>query len=382
MPHERFNASVLISVFLCAWVWGCGGSSDSTTANGSGGSANGAGQGGQSSNTGSAGTAAGGNAGAGIDPNAPFGFAGAEVVAAAQAWPVRVVADGEFVYWVNYGINSQPGSVGDIQRMPTGGGSAESLLAGQVPGPAGIAVDADNIYFPSTEGGIFVLPKTGGAVTPLSTELEATGIVGFARAGQWLFWGSVLDSIGATSIDGAVTKSIQENVAVPYRVAVGRDNVYFISNGLEGAMNGQIIKTDLAGDSPEVLVDGLALPEGAVEHQGALYYAESELGQVHRLDLSTKVDDVIAELSMQPWALAADSRYLYVSERGSVSSECDLAEGRVVAIPHTGGEPLEVAAGLICPSTLAVTDRALFWVTNGLFDDATGTLMRALKDFE
>ncbi len=98
------------------------------------------------------------------------------LVAPDDAGPPGVLAtDGKDVFF------TQPS--GDaIFRVPVGGGSVETVAAGQ-PAISAISVDGANVYFASTTG-IARVAKTGGCIVQLT---DGTAGSSFAIAGSWLY---------------------------------------------------------------------------------------------------------------------------------------------------------------------------------------------------
>jgi hypothetical protein len=103
------------------------------------------------------------------------------------------------------------------------------------------------------------------------------------------------------------------------------------------------------------------------------------------MSLSGSTPEELVSSPSEPFAIALDDRYLYFTERSQHSAgdptQCDTPTGRLLALP-LGGGPVEVLAeGLVCPSTLVVTDAAVFWVNNGeSVNYGSGSVMRMLKE--
>lgn len=89
-----------------------------------------------------------------------------------MSFPAALVVDATSVYWANY-IGSTPSGAGSIVKVPIAGGSTLTLASG-LTYPDDIAVDESNVYFitkgvtsPSQTGAVMRVPLAGGASTTL-----------------------------------------------------------------------------------------------------------------------------------------------------------------------------------------------------------------------
>lgn len=101
---------------------------------------------------------------------------------------------------------------------------------------------------------------------------------------------------------------------------------------------------------------------GAVDGAGNfVYYANYSLHEVHRLDLSSGADTVLASIE-HPWSLVVDGEYLYVGARPDY---CANKEGKLYRVPLAGGATTLLADELNCPSQIVSDAKGLYWINTG-----------------
>lgn len=92
-----------------------------------------------------------------------------------------------------------------------------------------------------------------------------------------------------------------------------------------------------------------------------VYYAHHNPGTVHRFDVSSGVDTVMAELP-DAWSVRVDGDYLYVAARPDY---CQSGEGQLYRVALADSSVTLLADRLNCPSQMLVDARGLYWINSG-----------------
>lgn len=86
-------------------------------------------------------------------------------LAEAQVSPHALALDASFVYFTNSGLKQD----GSVVKVPRDGGPTVQLFQGEGGAPYAIALDETSVYFTDSWGGVFRVPKAGGAARRLAT---------------------------------------------------------------------------------------------------------------------------------------------------------------------------------------------------------------------
>jgi len=356
---------------------------------GSGGSQNAGGGSGAGGTSGAGGNAGGafssGGAGAGGASSAAFGFGAPVVLADNLAFPSRLVLGPAHAYYGNRG--------GTVERVPLSGGAVETLASGEG-GPAGVYLRDSLLYWVNSSthqlrridlsGGV---PETLGTFDSVLSDV--TGSADFLYVAH--YGRAEVHAVGIAS----GTSTVLSVSAAATRLLVSGAHLYFNDVAATDMANGAIYEANLDGAGVRQIVSDVPSPEGIAVQGGDLYYAASGAfpsgqtvpsvaGGLYRVALVGGTPERIFPGDREPFAVAVDARYVYVTERAERPfgdpQACDTADGRLVAIPLPSGAPRVLAEGLVCPSTIALTDSAVFWVNNGdTTNFGTGSLMRVDK---
>jgi sugar lactone lactonase YvrE len=266
-------------------------------------------------------------------------------VAADQGAPAGIATDGADLYWANTRTNQ-------VMRMPLGGGAAEVFAT--VMTPADVAFASGYVFVASVGVGLTTLDSTGAAVANVGSMARST------------------------------------------RVLVAGNRVLFNDTGdYETTANGSIYVTDIGSDTATALVQDQEGPEGMAVVGSVLYWANTGSGQptggppitgggVFRMPLAGGSIEQLDDGTDEPFAMAADSRFLYFTRRAEQSHGdpelCEESLGSLWAFDLQAMTSSEVASGLSCPSTIAVDSSGVYFVTNGMgITTETGTLVRVPK---
>ena len=163
------------------------------------------------------------------------------------------------------------------------------------------AADASYIYVATgVASTIWRINRSTGATRPLVA--EGSRITAMTSDGATLFYVNGSNAVRAVSVIGGQPRTIVPNDPRPFAApASDGEFIYWIvaSTPLEGDLvhnDGEVRRTPLAGGAEEVVVSGLTLTS--------------------------------------PFQLSIDANFLYI-----------LGGGRIVRIPKSGGEPVQIAAG-------------------------------------
>lgn len=117
---------------------------------------------------------------------------GGEMVLATGDVPWDVAVDESFVYWTEQGSGEGAGAVRRASKLD---GTGAVLLAADVTGPRGMAIDATHVYWANKEDGtIKAVPLAGGPVTVLAAgQLQPANVAVDADFVYWTNFGD--DSI-------------------------------------------------------------------------------------------------------------------------------------------------------------------------------------------
>jgi hypothetical protein len=225
---------------------------------------------------------------------------------------------------------------GTIERVPKGGGVAETIATGQLR-PCGIVVDDERVYWankgtdsvgaPGNDGSIMALAKSGGSPVVLAQGEQMPGPITLS-AGTLVWadgpWG------GANGMLRSLTPGL--DAGAPTALASGLDNTWV---------------PVVAGGNAYITVDGDLGSSGAIE------------GFSLTGDAGSEANPVVASFASEgPLAIAADASFLYY---GAIGSQA----GAVYEIPLGGGAATEVAPSPRLPADLLVGETPQFLLVDG-----------------
>lgn len=233
---------------------------------------------------------------------------------------------------------------GGLFRFAKAGGGVTRLLSARELGGAtvsGLAADARDVYFTSTDGAVRSVSRDGGQTTTIARgELLPSGIA--ADAGH-VYWAS-RGADGAN--DGAIRAYDKETGAIstiaaaqpsPIALAIDGQRVYF-STLPRGERNGTVRSAPKAGGDATVLVSGEGVVRTIAVHDGGVYYlSERDRPLAPRASALVRVPAIGGEARV----LDADVAFgwpLSATSRGVVySSYDDRANRAEIRWAHAGG---------------------------------------------
>ncbi|MBI3184083.1 MAG: hypothetical protein HYZ28_18275 [Myxococcales bacterium] len=225
--------------------------------------------------------------------------------------PRRIATDGTHVYLSVSGPAAL--ALGKLQRVATAGGLLETLAEG-FSSPDAIAVDADSVYLVDGDG-LWRISKQSGAKTlldPAPTN-HLFGDTDLALSGAEVALATGFDSLLRVKRDGSARAVLYlgpPGSAVRAVLAEAGTVLFLVSESPESGLY-------------EVKLDGSAP--------------------------AARLRDISGGRSLH-----ATATHFFWSEGAS-------GQGRVLAAPRTGGEPVELAAGLEGPSRLLGVGRFLYF---------------------
>lgn len=166
----------------------------------------------------------------------------AEVIVSGVATAFVLAFDADHLYWAAPGIldfeegGFRPG--GKIERMKKDG-SGREVLADELSAPLSLVLDGPDVYFGESglaagdeSIGLYRVPRSGGAITPIHTELFAAAIA---------VDGDTLVILGATENEGFGLLALNKSGTAPPRLLLEEEALTF---GLEIADHRAYVMTD------------------------------------------------------------------------------------------------------------------------------------------
>jgi hypothetical protein len=196
------------------------------------------------------------------------GSGAASPVATNQHVKGSLVAEGGFVYFVTdlYGPMDMAFTGMDaIVRIPVGGGTSEVLFAGVTPEAAGLAVDADHLYF-SDQTGVFARPKAGGSNTPFGmSSIQGSA---FAVDGKHL----VLVEVSAIGMGDLALYSLDGTGRVVLSSKLAASPLALDGSGVYAKQDNHLVRFALDGKSQTTLTT--TAPRAIALDAGNIYFTD------------------------------------------------------------------------------------------------------------
>lgn len=287
-----------------------------------------------------------------MSADAPTSGPVGEVIARDQMGPFGIALDATHVYWTN--LNG-----GGVFRMPKAGGAPETLATGAA---AAIGVHEGYVYWTGSNHSLHRRPVAGGTSQELS-RLPTAGsqVTAFlALTSRYAVWGGGVQ-IGYISLDGSGMRYL---APLPCN-ACGATNLTADEAHIYWSRPSEIARAAFGSMRPERVAIGGGL--GLVVDGANVYWGTHGAREIQRAPLAGGTAATVAAGAGYPEHLARDATHVYWTEgsRSALVRRAPLAGGaaQVVAVAAVGA-----------PWRLAVDDTHVYWT-----DSMGGTLGRAPK---
>jgi hypothetical protein len=297
-------------------------------------------------------------------------------------------------------LTNDPSNCGSCGHSCNGGACQSSLcqpvaLAIGQHNPHGIAVDATNVYFTTSDGNIVKVPIEGGATTVLASGQVSPADI--AVDGTRVYWTTMVTAgqVMSALIAGGGLVTMATSQASPDRIAVANGIAYWTNSAA-----GTLMKVPLTGGTPVALgtkqttTGGLALDAdtlywtagvnvdqqtlfsvslanaGAVTvicsandavrlrvKAGMAYWGNADLGGLYREPVTGGSPTLLSNLKV--FAVAVDDRNVYWTDLLG-----DGISGNIRSIPVAGGTPAILASNQANTSDIAVDDKNIYWTNS------------------
>jgi sugar lactone lactonase YvrE len=190
------------------------------------------------------------------------------------ASPAGLAVDAVNLYWTN--LNG-----GTVDAVPLGGGSTTTLAAG-LTAPILITLDAQNVYVPCGDGTIHAIPKAGGdggIGNVLVSGQGADGISGIAVDSQHVYWSTnaVDGGVFMAPLAGGSPTQLVGSQNQAGSIAIDTANVYWVTSLNPG---GIVAMAPLAGGTTVTLATGQTEANGIVVNAADVFWADFAFGKV------------------------------------------------------------------------------------------------------
>lgn len=287
---------------------------------------------------------------AGVDDAGSSSGAAPVVLASGQATISTLAIDKDNLYWVN------SGRTGGVYKLPKAGGAVTSLHDGTMTNIGSFGLDDTSLYVP-VDHAIVAIRKTGGSITTLVSTIDAAATTIVQEKVYWPDKAQM--TVSRVSVMGGTLETITPQlpvVAFAAFMAADSDAVY------TGIPSGGILKSPVVGGTTTQL--DAQTPSGLALDATAVYYTNSDAVRAIQKDGTSRM----LTSATNALGIAVDDSYLYFAERGTSGT------GRILKIEKSGGGMAALAEGLPGPRSVVVDDSDVYF---SCIDD--GTIRRVSK---
>ncbi len=295
------------------------------------------------------------------------------VLATGLNHPFLMASDSKNVYWTEFGDDLGSGN-GSVKGCPLDGCGAGPVVYGAgLTNPRGVASDGTNVYFgtatySAVTGAIWSCPVAGCGGNP--TKLTAADVpFGLAVDSSYVYWADYDDSTvhklpkagGADMVlyDGGSGVAVENEI-----VSTDTSFVYFTD------FNGDVFKLPNGGGDPAVMASwGYGGGWPVRVDSTSVYYGQR--GGVSIMSKNaTDGGPFLADNLQDPLGISLDPSggRLYWADYGSGTGN----DGTVGRIATDGGGRSLIASAQVNVEDVTVSGNYVFWISNGLMNDAMG----------
>ena len=269
----------------------------------------------------------------------------ATLLASGQNVPRNLIADEDFLYWMNEGLRAE-GKPG-IFRVAKSGGEAQTLWEGK--GVEGIAIANGSVYaIVPREEQVLRIPKAGGKAEVLIS--QHAGLSAIAADASYVYWTSE-EGIVRLPHQGGAPKPVLTGLAPPVGLSLDKGTLYWYS-----AIDGKVMRAPVSGGTPRRWLEPeLTLHQYFVDN-GDFFFALGSQGKVEirRASGAASAAATVAGGQMIPVDFAADRSNLYWTTGDAV-----------MKAPRRGGTAVAVVTGTDRSIGVAVDQSSVYWTDRG-----------------
>jgi uncharacterized protein DUF5050 len=274
------------------------------------------------------------------------------VLALGQNTPQGIAVDATNVYWTT--------SDGNVMKVPVGGGSPTTLATGQS-NPFGIAVDATRVYWANdiAQGQVVSALIAGGGMQTLASAQPSPARVAVSNGViYWTINGSVMKLPLSGGNPVALNSSPQGSMG---GLALDPDTLYWASIGQATIRSVSLVN----GGGTSDLATGQDVVLSLRVRNGVLYWANDEIGSVYSMPAAGGTPKALIS-GQNTNSVAVDDKNVYWT---------DDTGNKIVRIPLAGGDLQVIATNQPSPSDIAIDAKNIYWVNSA----ANGAVVKLAK---